>query len=267
MRRSSSTPTSRCCRSSRSIAALRQGARSVRGRPGPRANDARRTGTLSARPSCDPSTVRCGIRANTPPRPASGVSRSPDPDNKRPNQTKNDAKTLLCQALDVWPRSTFSCRSQRVRDARLSTARGRRSCRGAGGARRRVAPTRRAEARPAQLGWLLFWMSGTLTAFIVAALSVRALSHTLNAFEMMTIRSAGGLVILLAMGLASPGLAAQHQPGATCACRSRATSCISDRRSAGPSRSRCCRSRPCSRSNSSFRPGSRCSPCCFSASA
>lgn len=63
-----------------------------------------------------------------------------------------------------------------------------------------------AEARPAQLGWLLFWMSGTLTAFIVAALSVRALSQTLNAFEMMTIRSAGGLVILLAMGLASPAL-------------------------------------------------------------
>ena len=33
------------------------------------------------------------------------------------------------------------------------------------------------EARPAQLGWLLFWMSGTLTAFIIAALSVRALSQ------------------------------------------------------------------------------------------
>jgi drug/metabolite transporter (DMT)-like permease len=62
------------------------------------------------------------------------------------------------------------------------------------------------ETRPAQLGWLLFWMSGTLTAFIIAALSVRALSHSLNAFETMTIRSAGGLVILLAMGLASPAL-------------------------------------------------------------
>ena len=58
----------------------------------------------------------------------------------------------------------------------------------------------------AQLGWLLFWMSGTLTAFIIAALSVRALSHSLNAFEMMTIRSAGGLIILFAMGLASPAL-------------------------------------------------------------
>src|SRR5436190_19915045 len=66
-------------------------------------------------------------------------------------------------------------------------------------------PLRRVEAS-GQLGWLIFWMSGVLTAFIVAALSVRALSDTLNAFEMMTVRSFGGLVILLAMGLASPDL-------------------------------------------------------------
>jgi drug/metabolite transporter (DMT)-like permease len=57
-----------------------------------------------------------------------------------------------------------------------------------------------------RLGWLMFWMSGTLTAFIVAALSVRALSSSFNAFEMMTVRSFGGLVILLAMGIASPAL-------------------------------------------------------------
>ena len=59
---------------------------------------------------------------------------------------------------------------------------------------------------PTRVGWLIFWMSGTLGAFIIAALSVRALSHSLNAFEMMTVRSFGGLVILLAMGLASPAL-------------------------------------------------------------
>jgi drug/metabolite transporter (DMT)-like permease len=70
----------------------------------------------------------------------------------------------------------------------------------------------RVEAAPAQLGWLIFWMSGTLAAFIVAALSVRALSHSLNAFEMMTIRSAGGLAILLAMGLASPALLRSVSP-------------------------------------------------------
>jgi drug/metabolite transporter (DMT)-like permease len=65
-------------------------------------------------------------------------------------------------------------------------------------------------AAPAQgvsrLGWLLFWMSGTLMSFVVAAVSVRALSHSLNAFEMMSVRSAGGIAILLAMGLARPHL-------------------------------------------------------------
>ena len=53
---------------------------------------------------------------------------------------------------------------------------------------------------------LALWMSGTLTAFIVAALSVRALQDTINAFEMMTIRSAGGLVILCALGALRPSL-------------------------------------------------------------
>jgi drug/metabolite transporter (DMT)-like permease len=49
-------------------------------------------------------------------------------------------------------------------------------------------------------------MSGTLISFILAAVSVRALSHSLNAFEMMSVRSAGGLAILLVMGLARPQL-------------------------------------------------------------
>ena len=59
---------------------------------------------------------------------------------------------------------------------------------------------------PARLGWLVVWMSGTLTAFIVAAVSVRALANTLNAFEMMSIRSAGGLAILFVMALLRPEL-------------------------------------------------------------
>ena len=66
-----------------------------------------------------------------------------------------------------------------------------------------------ASAQPlaaSHVGWLVFWMSGTLTAFIAAALSVRALSRHFNAFEMMTVRSFGGLIILLVMGLASPTL-------------------------------------------------------------
>jgi len=51
-----------------------------------------------------------------------------------------------------------------------------------------------------RLGWLTLWMSGTLAAFILAAVSVRALSSSMNPFEMMTVRNAGGLVILFAMG-------------------------------------------------------------------
>src|SRR5256885_7011273 len=51
-----------------------------------------------------------------------------------------------------------------------------------------------------RLGWLTLWMSGTLAAFILAAISVRALSSSMNPFEMMTVRNAGGLVILFAMG-------------------------------------------------------------------
>ena len=59
---------------------------------------------------------------------------------------------------------------------------------------------------PAQLGWLIVWMSGTLLSFIVAALSVRALARDLSAFDIMSIRSAGGLVILLALAAALPEL-------------------------------------------------------------
>jgi len=76
-----------------------------------------------------------------------------------------------------------------------------------------VAPARATRNRPtdaagspARLGWLVVWMSGTLGAFIVAAISVRALSSSMNAFEMMTVRSAGGLVILLAMAALRPDL-------------------------------------------------------------
>jgi len=67
-------------------------------------------------------------------------------------------------------------------------------------------PSGGARSEPFRLLWLMLWMSGTLMSFIVAAISVRALAHSLNAFEMMTVRSAGGLVILLVMGLARPQL-------------------------------------------------------------
>ena len=40
--------------------------------------------------------------------------------------------------------------------------------------------------QPAQLARLLFWMSGTLFSFIIAALGVRALAKNLSVFEMMS---------------------------------------------------------------------------------
>ena len=115
----------------------------------------------------------------------------------------------------------------------------------------------RAAHPPARLGWLVFWMSGTLLAFIVAALSVRALARQpqrLRDDDGAQRRRAGHPV--RARRSLRPGLLRQAARAPHARCRPPATSCISARRSAGRSRSRCCRSRPCSRSNSPFRPGS-----------
>ena len=68
------------------------------------------------------------------------------------------------------------------------------------------APQGNRATSPARLGWLVFWMSGTLLSFIVAALSVRTLSAKLSAFEMMSVRSAGGLIILFLLAVARPSL-------------------------------------------------------------
>src|SRR3954447_16420636 len=59
---------------------------------------------------------------------------------------------------------------------------------------------------PSKIGWLVVWMSGTLFSFVIAAVSVRAMSKTFNAFEIMSLRGAGGLVILGALGAVQPGL-------------------------------------------------------------
>jgi drug/metabolite transporter (DMT)-like permease len=68
------------------------------------------------------------------------------------------------------------------------------------------APPGSGGASPPRLGWLIFWMSGTLLSFIVAALSVRMLSVELSAFEMMSVRSAGGLIVLFLLAAARPSL-------------------------------------------------------------
>jgi drug/metabolite transporter (DMT)-like permease len=64
-------------------------------------------------------------------------------------------------------------------------------------------------SRPlSRLAPVAFWMSGSVLAFIAGAISVRALSRGLSVFEMMSVRCAGSLLILLAFGLFSRDLLA-----------------------------------------------------------
>jgi drug/metabolite transporter (DMT)-like permease len=56
------------------------------------------------------------------------------------------------------------------------------------------------------IAWLALWMTGTLLSFTMVAVSVRALAGTLSAFEMMSVRSAFGLAVMLAFLAARPGL-------------------------------------------------------------
>jgi drug/metabolite transporter (DMT)-like permease len=52
----------------------------------------------------------------------------------------------------------------------------------------------------------ILWMTGALLSFSAMAVSVRGLATTLRVFEILAIRNASGLVILLAIGLARPDL-------------------------------------------------------------
>src|SRR3954453_12056486 len=67
-------------------------------------------------------------------------------------------------------------------------------------------PQRNGRVARTRLGWLIVWMSGTLLSFIIAALSVRALADKLSAFEMMSVRSASGLIILFVLTVVRPDL-------------------------------------------------------------
>jgi drug/metabolite transporter (DMT)-like permease len=53
---------------------------------------------------------------------------------------------------------------------------------------------------------VLFWMSGALVWFSATAVAVRALSPTFSVFEILAMRNAAGLVILLAAAAANPSL-------------------------------------------------------------
>jgi drug/metabolite transporter (DMT)-like permease len=61
---------------------------------------------------------------------------------------------------------------------------------------------------PAQysIARVLMWMSGVLLSFTAMALSIRALGKTLGVFEILSIRSATGVVFLSALALARPQL-------------------------------------------------------------
>jgi drug/metabolite transporter (DMT)-like permease len=53
---------------------------------------------------------------------------------------------------------------------------------------------------------VILWMTGALLSFSTMAVSIRGLATTLQIFEILAIRNASGLVILLTIGLARPHL-------------------------------------------------------------
>jgi drug/metabolite transporter (DMT)-like permease len=57
-----------------------------------------------------------------------------------------------------------------------------------------------------RVAWLTLWMAGAIASYIVAALAVRALAKSLSVFEIMSVRSAGGLVLLLAVMAVRPAV-------------------------------------------------------------
>jgi drug/metabolite transporter (DMT)-like permease len=61
------------------------------------------------------------------------------------------------------------------------------------------------------IGRVVFWMSGALLSFSMMAVSIRELGGILNVFEILSIRSASGLAILLALAALRPEL----RPGLT----------------------------------------------------
>jgi len=64
----------------------------------------------------------------------------------------------------------------------------------------------------AHIGRVMLWMSGVLLSFSVMAVSIRALARTFNVFEILALRNAAGLAILLALACARPALRASLLP-------------------------------------------------------
>jgi drug/metabolite transporter (DMT)-like permease len=63
-----------------------------------------------------------------------------------------------------------------------------------------------------QLGRVVFWMSGALLSFCVMAVSVRGLAGALSIFEILSIRSGFGVLILTSVVLLRPRLRAAIRP-------------------------------------------------------
>jgi drug/metabolite transporter (DMT)-like permease len=59
---------------------------------------------------------------------------------------------------------------------------------------------------------VVLWMIGTLLSFSAAAVGVRALSKTLDVFEILAMRNAAGIAILLALAAPQPALRAGFRP-------------------------------------------------------
>jgi drug/metabolite transporter (DMT)-like permease len=64
------------------------------------------------------------------------------------------------------------------------------------------------------LAAVVLWMAGALLSFSATAVSVRALSRTLGTFEILALRNAAGVAILLSAALVNPALRADMRPHA-----------------------------------------------------
>jgi drug/metabolite transporter (DMT)-like permease len=64
----------------------------------------------------------------------------------------------------------------------------------------------------ANIGYVVLWMSGELLSFSAMAVAIRALARTLGVFEILAIRSASGVLILLAIAAVRPALRASLVP-------------------------------------------------------
>ena len=69
-----------------------------------------------------------------------------------------------------------------------------------------------ANVNAGSIGRVIFWMAGVLLSFSAMAVSIRALAHTFSVFEILAIRNAAGLLILLTLAAFRPGLRSSLLP-------------------------------------------------------